>query len=222
MAHARPTPHRPFRRLSTLALLCLLAVLLLGARCRFTGISIDAPAAGLILDAQPVAVLARLASSFDSQTVEVRLDGVDLIDALGLTPPFSGQGGVVNVGGDLVTVANFTFNDPDPGVKTVSLELSDLDTDEHLLEVEGVRLGVDLLTVASDFTTVDFFTQELELVPAAGLPGGPEQTGEGGSILANATLGDPLAGPPIAVSDGGEIRSGFVEAAEGRIAGAGP
>ena len=52
-----------------------------------------------------------------------------------------------------------------------------------------------------------------QLVSRRWIISGPE--GE----LAGATTGDPLAAPPVGLSDGGELRSGFVEAAEGLIAG---
>ena len=206
-----------------LVLALLLTLFVVGPRCGgFKSIAIDTPADGLIVDAEPVAVSARLADIFDPLSAEVRLDGVDLIAALGLTPPFSGAGGVVDLGGDLVTVSNFTFTAADLETRMISLELLDLDPGEHLLEVEAERVALEVVTMSAAFTSVAFFTPELDVLAAAGLPEGPEPTGPGGSVLANATLGDPLATAPVALSGGGELRAGFVEATEGRIAGAGP
>ena len=131
---------------------------------------------------------------------------------------FSGAGGVVNVGGDLVTVSNFNFP-AGASTKFVTLQLSDLDSNLHALVLRASRLNLTQAEKARTFTVVDFFTQELQILSAAGLSE-PLQSGPGGSILANATLGDPFAAPPVSFSDGSSLRQGFVEAAEGIIAGA--
>lgn len=187
-----------------------------GANCGpFNNIAIDQPPLGSVFDNDPVAIALRIGRGFDPLSVEVELDGVDLIAALGLTPPFSGAGGVVNVGGDLVTVSNFDFTDTP--TKFVNLEISDLDTADRTLVVRGVKSGVGLQQKTRPFVFVDFFTQELEIFSAAGLAE-PEQTGPGGTILANASLGDPFASPPVTFPDDSVLRQGFVEAAEGRIA----
>jgi hypothetical protein len=203
-------------------LLGVLGLLLLtntGVRCKtFNSVVIDLPKAEAIFDSDPVPVSVRIGPSFDPLSVEMLLNDTDLIAALGLTPPFSGAGGVANVGGDLVTVSNFNFPGG-TGVKFVTLELSALDTDDQELVVRATHANLSQIERLRAFVFVDFFTQELEILSAAGLAE-PVQSEVGGSILANASLGDPFAAPPVSLTDGGTLRQGFVEAAEGLIAGA--
>ncbi|MCZ6783829.1 MAG: hypothetical protein O7G30_11040 [Proteobacteria bacterium] len=200
--------------------LLVVSLLAVGAKCGGGAgtIIIFEPDPGDLFDEAPIVVSARLSSNFAPGTVQVRVNGVDLIEALGLLPPFQGAGGVVQVGADFVTVSNFDFV---VGAQhRVDLEIDGLSPDDHVLDVKGfnVELGHQVTRVV-EFTLVDFFTQQAHVVAAAGLPAGPEPIGGGGGSLANATLGEPRAAPPVGVPDGSELRSGFVEAAEALIAG---
>ena len=49
-------------------------------------------------------------------TAEVLIDGVDLMAELALTPPFFGVSGLIYVGGQLVAVSDFRFEEDTGGV----------------------------------------------------------------------------------------------------------
>jgi hypothetical protein len=211
----------PTRRLLTLGLGVAALAVGLGGRCGggFKTIAIDAPTQAAILDETPVAIEARVEGGFDQASVEVRIGGVDLIAALGLAPPFSGAGGQVLVGSDLLTISGFDFT----GVgnpRLISLDVEGLSLGPHTVEVLGLDQSAQLVLRSVTFQLVDHFTQRAGVLAAAGLPEGPAPiAGGAGGELANATFGQPFAAPPIPLSDGSELRPGFVEVAEASIAG---
>jgi len=179
------------RRIGHSALCTLLAFAVLG--CPGPRIVIEEPRDGLIVDdpAPQIPVAARMPPAFDPTTIEVRLDGVDLIDALGLVPPFADEGGVVLVAGEPVGVSAFSFTTGNP--QRVELELSDLPAGPHEIEVFGTKTG-----------------------------GASQLRSAAEGVLAHAAVGASLAGAPVPLADGGELRAGFAPAAEARIQGANP
>jgi hypothetical protein len=203
-------------------LLAVLAILpaLLAARCGLQSIVIDAPFHGALLEdpGHAVALAARVGTNFDMASVEVRLDGVDLVAALALVPPFAGASGVVVIGSTPVSISQFGFSQSNP--RLVDLVASGLALGPHLLEVQGDKNdGSGSVLDAAGFEIFDPFALAAEaLVPSGARP---RAAGSEGTLF-GATLGQPLAAPPIGLADGGELRPGFVEASEALTAGGAP
>jgi hypothetical protein len=190
------------------------------ATCGFRTIVIDVPLAGALLEdpGHTVTLAARVGANFDPASVEVLLDGVDLIAALGLVHPFSGAAGVVVIGATPVAISGFRFTSTNP--RRVDLVASGLDLGSHSFQVRGDRAnGSGSALDSASFEIHDPFALALEaLVPGAARP---RAAGAEGTLL-GATLAQPLASGPVSLSDGGELRSGFAEASEALIAGGGP
>lgn len=194
--------------------------LLLGPRCGFKSIVIDEPMDAVLLDdpSHTVVASARVGTNFDATSVEVRLDGVDLVAALGLVPPFSNAGGSVLVGSDLVTVSAFSFTLGSP--RLIDLAASGLPVGPHSLAVEGDKQdGSGSAADSVAFEILDPFSLAAELVAPAGR--GPANAGAEGTLF-GSSLGEPLAAPPVTLSGGDELRSGFVEVSEAFLSGGGP
>ena len=202
-----PRPH--------LAVLVACALGALGAPCGFQTILIDEPRETLIDES--VEVAARVGTNFTLSSVGVWVDGVDLIDAFGLAPPFFDFSGALSIGPDLVMISGFTF-DTSPDPRRIALSVAGLSAGPHEVEVEGVKAGSGQpLSRVASFEIVGGFSQAAWVMPSAARAE-PAISGPEGE-LAGATTGDPLAAPRVGLSGGGELRSGFVEAAEGLIAG---
>jgi hypothetical protein len=208
-------------RPSRLLALASLLPALLAAPCGLRSIVIDAPFDGALLEdpGHTVALAARVGTNFDPGSVEVRLDGVDLVAALGLVPPFSDASGVVVIGATPVSISEFSFT-TNTNPRLVDLVASGLALGPHALEVEGEKNDASGSVVdLAGFEIFDPFAFAAEAL----VPGGarPRDAGAEGTLF-GATLGQPLATPPVALADGGELRSGFVEASEALIAGGAP
>lgn len=204
---------------SLLVLLLPFALVSLALNCRgFQSIAIDEPEQTLLDEA--VEVAARVGRNFVVASVEVRVNGVDLIAALALTPPFFDAGGAVMIGPDLVSISDFSFEAaPDP--MRIDLIVAGLSPGPHEVEIEGQKSGTGAFVAdVVSFETVGSFAQAANVIPAAARSG-PETSGFEGELF-GATIGDPLAAAPVGISGGGELRSGFVEAAEASIAGGTP
>ncbi len=200
-----------------IAALCLAALLATAGSCTLQSVRIRLPVDGAVVDDATVRAEVRVGRNFVHESGVVRLDGVDLIAALGLTPPFAGEGGVVTVGTDTVTISSFDYL-IQTGVPTIiDFEFSGLSPGTHDLEAEAEKAASgELVTRNAALEIVLPFTLEADLVAAAGQPGGAESAGSEGTLV-NASLGDPIAGAPVALSGGSELREGFVAAAEARI-----
>jgi hypothetical protein len=204
-------------RLRALAL-ALVAAGLLGAPCRPGGLGtivVDQPLDGALLDdpGGGVSAAARVGTNFDTPTLEVRLDGVDLLAALGLVPPFSGAGGTVALGPDLVTLSDFSFRLTNP--RQIDFTASGLPLGAHLFEVEGEKTSGGLVADAAGFDILEPFAQAAHAVPAGG--SGPRLAGTEGTLF-TSSVAQPLAAPPVGLAGGGTLRSGFVEVSEALLA----
>lgn len=204
-----------------LAGLLLLLPLVLAAKCGvFKGILIREPAPGELETDDAVRLEARIAPAIDAPSVAVRLGGVDLIGQLGLVPPFSGQGGSLLIGADLVVVSNFDF-DPGGPFPQLSLDADGLSLGAHDFEVSGFRPSDSVTVVAArQFVMVGPLDEKVRATVAAGLLR-PSRT-QSGFRLGNAAAGDVSAGTPISYPDGSQLRAGVVEAIEARLAGGNP
>jgi hypothetical protein len=156
--------------------------------------------------------------------VEVRLDGVDLIAALGLASPFSGQSGPVSIASGVVIVSDFSFLAPPGGVAALSLQVTGLVAGDHDLQVKGMRRNNGTLhSDTAHFAVLgDVFAQRSRALTASGRANGAEMTPQKGTVLQGATLAEPFAAPPVRFPGGGELRPGFVPVAEAHAAGGSP
>lgn len=209
------------RRASPITILASLglATLLLAAGCPLRKVSIRQPQDGSLHDDPGVAVSVRVGRNFVHTGASVRVDGVDLIAALGLTPPFAGASGSVVIGSETVVVTDFTYEIPAPPTPIhVSATLTGLSVGDHVLESEappseGGAPGFD----THAFAVTEPFTLAGEVLASAGTP--PPGLVTLGGRPAAVTLGDPLAAPPVGIAGGGALRPGFVPAAQARSGG---
>ena len=197
--------------------LVLIPLALLGAKCGPPVFTLEAPDHGALLDEEPVAVFAIVAKAFDPASLQVRVNGIDLVAALGLAPPFVNESGSVLIGGIPVTVSGFSYDTTPPGAVLLSVSLQGLPLGSHAIEIEVTRISNQVVvTRIADFERVAGFSQPAVEISAGGLGPAPQDFGSEG-FLVGAVLGAPLTGPPIPLSGGGELRPGFVPVAEALI-----
>jgi len=197
-----------------LAASCLLAT---AASCPLQTVQISKPRAGLLSDDPALDVDVRVGRNFAPTSAGVRVDGVDLIAALGLTPPFAGASGSVSIGGNLVAVTGFSYAIPSTDPVAITATLAGLPAGDHVLEADALPQGGGAATVkTAAFAVVEPFTDEAELIASAGTP--PPAPVALGTRAGNASLGEPLAAPPVALAAGDALRAGFVPVARGRAA----
>ncbi len=203
-----------------LSVLAVVLPLLLAPACVFKGIAINEPARDELETDDAVRLEARVAPHIDVLTVAVLLDGVDLIQHFGLVPPFTGQGGNVMIGGDLVTISGFEF-DPALGLPQLSLDASGLSLGAHDFEISGFRPSDGATVVTTrNFAMIGTLDEKVRAVTSAGML--RRSATFGGFRLGNAAAGVAAAGEPVAYPDGSELRAGVVEAIEARLAGGTP
>lgn len=152
--------------------------------------------------------------SYVAASAVVRVDGVDLIAALGLTPPFDGASGSVMIGGAPVSVSSFRYGISPSGVE-VSARLEGLPIGDHAFDARAQQTGAGPTVATVAFSVVGAFSLEEQALASAGAPP-PPPVATAGNHAGNATLGEPLAAPPVAISGGGQLRAGFVPVARGR------
>ncbi len=191
------------------------ALVLIGSGCPLSTVAIQAPRVGSLHDDPTIALDVLVGRNFVQTATVVRVDGVDLIAALGLVPPFAGASGNVTIGGDLVAVTNFSYAIPamtDP--IRVTATLAGLSVGDHTFQAEAPSPGGGAPTIKNSlFAVVEPFTKELEVIASAGTP--PPGLLVIGNHVGGATLGESLAAPPVGIAGGGEVRAGFVPAAKG-------
>lgn len=206
-------PSRPAR-----AALIVLAGLALGAPCTapFSTVRVDQPRAQQLFD-DPAPVVhgaGRVGTNFSLASIEVRLDGVDLVAALGLTPPFQTQGGAVMLPSGPVTISAFSVFTPG-GQHTVVFDVAGLPQTAHTHEISALRIADSALVAASTSFTLTSplglaaqgFPAAARAVPAV-VPGG---------VLAHQTAGEASPAASLPIPGGGELRSGFAPVAEALV-----
>lgn len=205
-------PHAGVRVLAALAMLASTA-------CPPSTVTITRPRANALIDDPGVAIEVRVPRRFVHDATSLRVDGVDLVAALGLTPPFADASGVVAIGTDVVSVTGFTYAIPASGDIAIAAALAGLSSADHAIEVEAFPSDGGASTRKSRlFAVVEPMTLEAEAIASSGTPAAPFVPG---SRAGNATLGEPLAAPPVAFASGGSLRAGYVPAAQARAGGLG-
>ena len=208
-------PHR-------LVVLAAFLVALSGARCGspFQGFVLDTPRDETLIDdpSPTISASGRVGAKYLVPTIDVWVDGVSLVGSLGLTPPFSDEGGVVVLGSGPVTVSDFDVTGAK--LRRVRVQLDGLAPGSHQIELRGSTVAVTD-TDSADVHLIGPMTLEAQGFASAGLPFGPQPPGTEGE-LANATLGQATADGSVSLSNGDELRAGFVPIAEAIIMGSGP
>jgi len=196
----------------------LLAIALASTGCPPLPVTIVAPRANALVDDPGVAIEVNVPRRFVATDSTVRMDGVDLIAALGLVPPFAGAGGNVVIGADTIVVSEFTYSIPPTGSVVITATLSGLPSADHALEAEAVPSGGGANSIKTRaFAVVEPMTLEAEVIASSGTPAPPFVSG---NHAGNATLGEPLAAAPVALSGGaGELRAGYIPVARARAGG---
>lgn len=202
-----------------ITLLAAAATLALGAssQCFVASrdVLLEEPGSMALVLHDEVHVAGRVGRAYAPTTIEVSLDGVGLASALGVTPPFTGAGGSVAIGSDLVSISAFDVElGPQGRFYFVSLDADGLPDGEHLVELSAARPDGEPGHEAALFTLAPAPSQlRAEILPA----GAHAPASLASGFLVGATLGDPTAAPPIPLSGGGALRSGFVEVAEALV-----
>jgi hypothetical protein len=191
------------------------AAVAIGSGCPLQSVQISEPKRSSLHDDASIAVDVKVGRNHVAASAVVRVDGVDLAAALGLTPPFAGAGGNVVVGADVVAVSDFTYDIPPTGNIVVTATLTGLGTGDHTLEAEAAKAGGGTTLKSNAFAVVEPFTLEADVVASAGTP--PPPAVVVGNRAGDVVLGESLAAPPVPLANGaGELRAGFVPAAQGR------
>ena len=193
---------------------CLLAT---AASCPLQTVQISKPRVGLLCDDPTLDLDVRVGRNFVPTSAVVRVDGVDLIAALGLTPPFAGASGSVAIGGNLIAVTGFSYAIPSSDPVAITATLAGLSAGDHVLEADALPQGGGAATMkTAAFAVVEPFADDAELIASAGTP--PPGPVVIGTRAGAASLGEPLAAPPAALSGGDALRAGFVPVARARAA----
>jgi hypothetical protein len=205
-------------RRTSAVLLVASGLLAAALSCPLQTVQISKPRVGLLSDDPTLAIDVKVGRNFVFTSAAVRVDGVDLIAALGLTPPFADASGSVTIGSDLVAVTGFSYAIPsasDPIAITATL--SGLSAGDHVVEADALPQNGGAATGKSTaFAVVEPFTREADVIASSGTP--PLGPITGGNHAGVASLGEPLAAPPVALAGGGALRAGFVPVAHGRAA----
>ena len=189
-------------------------LLSLAAACPLQTVAISAPKNGSLHDDPSLALDVNVGRNFVATSAVVRVDGVDLAAALGLTPPFADAAGTVTIGGDLVSVSGFTYAIPASGPIELTASLAGLSAGDHTLEAEAQKTAGGTTVKTNTFAVVEPFTLAAEVIASAGTPRPPADVV--GNHAGDIVLGEPLAAPPVGIAGGGELRAGFVPAVQAR------
>jgi hypothetical protein len=200
--------------------LIVLGGLGLGAPCSqpFATVRVDQPRVQQLFD-DPSPVVhgaGRVGTNFSLASIEVRLDGIDLADALGLTPPFQNQGGAVMLPSGPVTLSGFSVFTPG-GQHSVAFDVAGLTESAHSHEISAVRTAdLALVSASAAFSLISPLGLAAHVVPAAAraLPASAP-----GGVLAHQTAGEAGAAASLPIPGGGELRGGFTPVAEALVTG---
>lgn len=190
----------------------LLAAGTLGANCNPPRVSIQTPGEAQIIDDSSVLATGRVARALDETTGELIVDGVDLLDALGVVPPFANVAGVVVIDGAPVQVSEFSWTGAPGQADTVSVRLAGLPADAHLLELKAFDPGPAVVrSVTRAFLVSEPLALVLEAFDAGGLRAGAQALPLGEASA--ASLGAALSAGEIPIAGGESIREGLPAAA---------
>lgn len=182
--------------------------------CPPAPIVISKPAANALADDPAIAIELSVPRRFVLDASVVRIDGVDLIAALGLVPPFDDASGLVAIGPDTIAVSDFDYVIPASGRVVIRAMLAGLPSADHLLEAEALPAAGGAPTIAPRaFAVVEPMTLEASAIASSGTPPPPFTPGP---RMGNATLGESLAGPPVPLAGGGTLRPGYVPSAHAK------
>jgi hypothetical protein len=195
-----------------------LAAALFATACPPAGPTINLPRANALVDDPGVAIDLKVPQSFTPTATIVRVDGVDLVAALGLVPPFANASGSVAIGADTIAVTGFTWTIPPSGPVAITATLTGLSSADHVLDAQAFpAAGGATVTKSRSFAVVEPMTLEAHEIASSGTPAPPPVSA---NHAGNATLGESLAAPPVALSNGAvQLRAGYVPAAQGRAGG---
>jgi hypothetical protein len=189
-------------------LAALLAACALGAECGGPPVSIQTPGDAQLVDDPSVLASGRVARALDETTAELLVDGVDLLDALGLVPPFANASGVVPIGGVPVAVSELSWALPPGSFDTVSVRLAGLDAAPHLLQLRALdAAGTTLRSASRSFTVSGPLSLAAEAWDAGGLRSGGQALSLGEASA--ASLGAPFSAGVVPFTGGGSIREGL-------------
>jgi hypothetical protein len=182
--------------------------------CPLSGVLVESPPDGGLVDDATVQVQVAYGRDLGAHLNELRIDGVELIGSLGLTPPFADAGGVVSIGGTPITVSDFDYEIPAEDPVVVRAKLAGLDPGLHAVAGRGFDLLGTPVSKATGFELLaDPMTLELDVAASAGGRATPVISG---TSIGKSSLGESLASPPVGLSGGaGSVRQGFVPAAQG-------
>jgi hypothetical protein len=184
----------------------------LGANCGQPRVSIQTPGEAQVVDDPSVLATGTVARALDETTGELIVDGVDLLDALGVVPPFANVAGVVVIDGAPVQVSEFSWTGAPGQADTVSVRLAGLPADAHLLELKAFDPGPAVVrSVSRAFLVSEPLALVLEAFDAGGLRAGAQALPLGEASA--ASLGAALSAGEIPIAGGESIREGLPAAA---------
>lgn len=200
-----------------LRLIAFAGAALLLAGCPLDTVQIAAPKVGALQDDPAVALDVKIGRNHIATSAVVLVDGVDLVGVLGLAPPFTGASGNVTIGADVVAISDFTYAIPATGPYQITATLTGLSAGDHAIDAATLLSAGGTSARNRVFAVVEPFTLEADVIASSGTPA-PRPVVVGNHV-ASASLGESVAAPPVGISGGGEIRAGFVPAAQGRAGG---
>jgi hypothetical protein len=137
----------------------------------------------------------------------VNLDGVDLLQALGVIPPFNRAKGEVLLGQDTVSVNHFSYRTRGRGWDAISIMLAGLSQGAHVLEA-GAHGPEETRSALSAFEIVGLFGMAPNGPTSSGIASARSQF-PSGMRLEGAVAGAPTSGAPADLPGGQLMLPGF-------------
>lgn len=195
----------------SLALGLLLVAGTLGSTCNPPRVTIQTPRDAQLIDDASVVMSGRVARPLDETTGELLVNGVDLIDALGVVPPFVDVAGVVLIGGELIQVSEFHWIAAPQTADAVSVRLTGLPPAFHLLELRAEDQAAALHAASASFAVSEPLALVLESWDAGGQRFGTQALPLGEA--STASLGAAVAGGSIPLAGGASLHEGLAASA---------
>jgi hypothetical protein len=196
---------------ASLALGLLLAVATLGSTCNPPRVTIQTPREAQLIDDASVSMSGRVARPLDEATGALFVNGVDLIDALGVVPPFADVAGVVMIGGEPIQVSEFHWVSAPQTADAVSVRLTGLPPAFHLLELRAEDQAAALHSASVAFAISAPLGLVLETWDAGGRRLGAQALPLGEA--STASLGAAVAGGAIPLAGGDSLHEGLAASA---------